>query len=236
MFVYQVNELKRNPSKLANALKQQGDSVVANDDVYILFPKRWEKLGYLKITDVTHLLGNFLISDSKGNSNVPYMTTQIITEPTSIESHIFGTEEYFKLVYKKGDAIIKGSQAVQDGSLLFGLFEEYFIKGNIPPYFTYDDIFNTFINGRKYTGSNIADDPLAIAALTSMVARQKSDMSKYYRTSDIKEQPVYIGLNKVERAFSNAFAKITGNYFKKGLRSAVITDENVKTDIEQVMY
>ena len=109
---------------------------------------------------------------------------------------------------------------------MFGMLQEFILRGKPPIFLTTMDILNIFNKGSKYVDKKFkSTSGKGMEAVLAAVSRSKKDPHKYSR-SEFGDQPTVIkGLMDMEYGYNNAPSKITHNYFKYGLAS-LLKDEN----------
>lgn len=121
-------------------------------------------------------------------------------------------------------------------SFLYDLFDEFFIKGNIPWFLDYDDVNDLLLETKKYAGSNIGKNPLAFEILTSIIARDPNDKKQFFRKLDnTKKKPTYVGLNNIYYSYTTTGARLVGGYYGPGVTAAVVDKEEEASYIEKIL-
>jgi len=219
-------KLKRDPKTLSKALVLESDTYVSKEAIRILIPKRYMKAGFLTIDTVVKTLGIFIFITEDYKYSVCSIPLTLELNPHTLETITIGNKEYFLLHFNKGDTVINTNKLIRSKDFVFGIIDEFLIKGNTPFFLEYEDIPNIFSVVRKYTGSDVADDISSITALTSLVARHPDNT--YFRT-DTKKPLKMIALNNPLFRYHDTFSKLTANYLKKGVISALNRPEKEAT-------
>lgn len=225
-----INKAVRNPKKIMDKVKVNGDITTALDDLYIIFPERYinRKLAY--IDSEINVLSCYVLMDNKYNYavvNAPIM--QVVT-PSNINTVDINDDKYKILEFQKDGVIIPNNTCVVRNEFLYDIFDEFFIKGNIPWYLSYEDISNIFEKAQTYANSNIGNNPLIFEILTSVISRSPKNKKVYIRhivTESTKGKiiPNYVGLNNPYYSFDNTGAKLIGSRFTAGLNVAIVEPE-----------
>lgn len=238
------NKLTRDSEKIKRYFKTVGDTTVTTNDIVILFPKRFVNKHLCQLDIITTVVSYFAIIDFKnmiyGVTIAPAFVTM---RPSSISLYTIGNKQdekslYVGLGFKKDDVVILNNKLVKDSGCLFHMLSEFFINGNIPWYYNYEDVSNVIIENKKFTDSAIGSDPVGMEIITSIISRDNN--YKPYR-EHIKNRnqiftnpPTYVGLNNV-MAYDNTGSKIVGNYFGEGLTSAIIDKETHSSDSSKIL-
>lgn len=233
-----ISKLKYNPSVIKNKLKIVGDKVITGDDLMVVFPEHFIKRELAIIGSTVKLVSIYCIIDSSYNYAV--MASPIYQElsPERItETSISGTL-YTVLKFSKDTLFLVTDHLVISDNFLYDVFDEFFIKGNIPFYMDYEKLSGLFLESKKYANSSIGTNSIIFEIITSIISRNSIDKTIYWRHSlnkGTKDNMEYIGLSNIYYAFDNTGAKIIGSYFEPGLVNAVMNKEKTPTETVKVL-
>ena len=233
MTSYDKKEFKYNPNIVKKSIKEVGDSLVAVDDIRVIFPVRYvnKKLAY--ITNVVKVLTIFAVVDKDNNYGTVLGTSFITLTPGNIsEIEIDGVINKV-LTFEKDRVFAPTILLVASFNYLFPLFEEFFLNGKIPWFLLYKQVSNV------YLGSPLGRNPLATEILTAIIARNKHDKRMFIRQMLEDNSTVidtdYIGLSNIYYSFDNTNSKINGSRYDEGVTSAVINKETKTTKIADIL-
>lgn len=236
-----IKSLKRNPDKIRKSLKQVGDSIVATEELRIIFPKRFVDKGLCQLDKLTSLIAYYCIADNDGNYAI---TTEPIIQTLSPDSiglvniNNDNKDPYLVLKFYKDSVVIPQNDCVQDGGVLYDILQEFYINGKVPWYFNYEDLSNVMINSKKYTGTDIGSNPLAAEILTMLVSRNKNGGSYKSTLKDhadvYKSFPMYMGLSDI-RSYQDTGARLIGSRLEDGITSALLNKETKTSDASDVL-
>ena len=234
-----VSGLKRNPDIIKSKLKKIGKSLIANENLKVIFPERFVDKDLAIIGSTVRVVGIYIIVDDDGNYAVSNMPVFIELTPNSTSNiEIEGTINRI-LYFEKGMSYIENTDLMVDSRFLYDLFDDIYIKGNVPWFLDYEDVINIFSLTSKYSGSDIGDDPLSLEIITSIISRSKSDRKQYFRNSlgntKSNSKPSYTGLMNIYYTFDNTVSKLVGSYYTQGITSAIIEKETEPTRIEEIL-
>ena len=226
-----ISKLTRDAEKIKKLFKTVGDTTVCTSDITILFPKRFVNKNLCQLD---------MVNNTYAIALAPGFQTM---KPSSISLYGLGNKSdektlYIGLGFKKDDVVILNNTLVKDSGCLFNILSELFINGNIPWYMNYEDVSNLLLESKKYTDTNIGNDPAGLEILTSIIARDNrfKPYREYIKSRDeiFSKPPTYVGLNNV-MAYDNTGSKLVGNYFGEGLTSAILEKETHTSDSSKIL-
>jgi hypothetical protein len=164
---------------------------------------------------------------------------EIVPDRTLV-TQINGTD-YYEFFFEPNSQVIKTLNLVQEGTIVYNVFNEFLLMAKIPWYIDYDDLGKLFDTASKYAKSGIGDVPETIEFFSSIVARPVKDRANYIRTaltsySDASSNNLsFIGLTNVFYAIHSTMNKLAGNYFNDALISALVTPSTETTVVEKIL-
>lgn len=232
-----ISLLKRNPDAIKKHFIVKNSITLVKKTITVLFPERYidRKLAILDTT--TKLLAVHAIIDEELNYSVVSAPIIQILTPTKIGTISLGDDNYKTLEFTVDDepiVYIPNNNLAMSDSFIYDIFDEFFIKGKVPFFLTYEDISDVFKGAKEYAGANIGADPLVFEFLASVIARNNKDKKRYARLDpgcDIE----YVGLNNPYYSFDNTAAKIIGSRFKVGLNTALVEPETKTSRTIQIL-
>ena len=235
---FDITRLKRNSSVIKNKLKVVKDVTLVTDDLQVMFPTRYINSKLCIMGSNIKVIGLYAIIDY--NNNYSVVNAPIIQNllPNNISDVEVEGVEYKLLNFDKNNVFLPTNKLIVSDNFIYNMFEELFIKGNIPWYVSYEDLSNIFIESKKYTNSNIGNNSMALEILTAIVSRDPSNKKTYYRQilDKIKnENPSYVGLNNLYYSFDNTGAKILGSYFGDGIVAAIVDKEKKTSKTAEIL-
>jgi len=210
--------LKRDPKRVSKAISKTGNTYKAKESLRILIPKRYIDVGFMSIDTTIKTLGIFIIVTDDYKYSLTGIPTTLELSPDKLETVMISNKEYFLLHFDKDSTVIPETQLIKTSEYVFTIIDEFLVKGNRPFFLNYEDLPNVFLEIKKYTGSDIADDISSITLLNSISARHPDNT--YYRT-DLNKPVKFIGLNDPINRYSDTFSKLSSNYLKTGVLVAV---------------
>jgi hypothetical protein len=130
---------------------------------------------------------------------------------------------------------------VKNNTIVYYIFDEFFSKGYIPWYVKYEELSKVFDTALYHAGANVGKYPEVIQLITSLLARDKSDKTKYYRTiiKNHKEllinPPVFVPLKSIEYSATNTVSKLGGSHMAKGIISSLNSPSKRVERIEKIL-
>ncbi len=232
-------KFKKKNSILKNLIKETKESMIATNTFKVYFPERYDKVNLCYITDVVKTLGVFIIVDSDNNYCLINKPSMFTMEPSIIDVVTIDDVSFFCLTFYKDNKFMISKKTVKDASFVFTIFDEFMIRGNFPWYVMYEDILKLFTGSSKYAGSNILGNSIPIEALISILGKNKDNTKEYFRqvikdpkdTSKLK----FVALSNIFEGYNNTVSKLSGNYLKDGMISALVNPEEKQTEMEKVL-
>lgn len=226
----QSKQFKRNPAAIKNAIKVAGNITTATQPLRIMFAARYINRKLALLDHNIQVVSIYALINEKNEYaviNAPIFQT---LTPSNILDVSVDDKLYKMLYFNQGGVIIPNNRLIVRDSFLYDLFDELFVKGNVPWYLGYEDLSNIFLLSKQYANSKIGNDPLAFEILSSIVTRSSNDKKVYFRhmlteNNVNKLHPVYIGLNNPYYSFDNTGAKLIGSRFGDGINVAIVEPE-----------
>jgi len=203
------------------------DKVYCNTDITWYVPK---SALTPEGTNYKILAHGSIIENETHNKYTFTLGTQIITNPTELlkPGHPSNPSlTHYKLVYKKGDAIIEDTIIPRDEMTVYKMFNIFF-KGsisNLIPLETHLEVFhNTISNNKKV---NISD--ISMGLIIASLARDASNTSKPARETGSKDY-VMVSCDDLT-IMSGTFNAFFGNDAKRALAISVAKDPDKQDEV-----
>lgn len=203
------------------------DKVYCNTDITWYVPK---SALTPEGTNYKILAHGSIIENETHNKYTFTLGTQIITNPTELlkPGHPSNPSlTHYKLVYKKGDAIIENTIIPRDEMTVYKMFNIFF-KGsisNLIPLETHLEVFhNTISNNKKV---NISD--ISMGLIIASLARDASNTSRPARETGSKDY-VMISCDDLT-IMSGTFNAFFGNDAKRALAISVAKDPDKQDEV-----
>jgi len=236
MDVIPIDNLKRNPDIIKKCFKKINSTIICTKDISIVFPERYINKNLANIGSVVKVVSIYAILDGEGNYAIVNKPIFIDLTPTNIKTVEIDGVNYKELIFEKYSTFTTNTNLVMLDKFMFDLFDMFFIQGKVPWYLNYEDVSKIFIESKKYANNNVGENILAFEILTSIIARDKNDKTKYFRkVENKKSKPVFIGLQNIWYTFDNTISKLVGAYFDKGITSALVNKEEKTTKLEEIL-
>jgi hypothetical protein len=150
-------------------------------------------------------------------------------------------DEYYEFVFAKGQQITPSLDLLKNDALAYVVYDEVIAKGNIPWYFTYEDLGKIFVTSTEHANITLAANNVPLEMIAAAVARDPSDRRRYYRhriktiDEQMKQPPDYVPFRSVIYGATNTTAKLMGSYFDDGLMSALVNPSEKTETVEQLL-
>lgn len=237
-----IKTLVRDASRVHACLEElPNGSVVCTQEVKIYIPARFTERDLAYVGMENHILGIYAIVVEDLYYGVSLINAMLNIDPTSMNRLKIEGDDYLEFVFAPGATVFKSTNLVKTDTIAYKIYDEMFSKGYIPWYVGYEELGRVFDSALYHAGANIGSNQEVTQLIASMVARDPTDRTKYYRTkieklSDLRTTPpVFIPLNSVEYSSTNTTNKLGGSYFSVGVVSALI-DPTTRTErIEEIL-
>jgi len=150
--------------------------------------------------------------------------------PTLIEtipSETIEDDEYIKLIYNKGDIFFVNNYIVQVSVNLYDIFTSFITLGKPIPYLSYENFISIFDNIQILANKKLSKR-VDFEFIIAEINRDKKDLNRRYRNSDMTEAPVTISMRNIAYGPNSVSAKIIGSYFNDGLVSSLLVEDDNK--------
>lgn len=242
-----ISKLIRKPEVIkANLVKAKDGSLMAKKETRIYLPLKYRSRNLATFGQSTRSVAIFPIVMGNDYSVMKVCANMDLT-PTSSRSVTINNEEYVELFFSAGTSIAKSASLVQSAVLVYYISDHFLSKGDIPWFFSYQDISELFDTCIKHAGTDLNVDPAILEVIASSLSRQTKDRTKYLRHA-LKSQAdfvhpeklvaggvSYISLKNIELGATNTTAKIMGNYYNEGLSSALVTNTDRLEGVEELL-
>ena len=236
-----VDHLIRDKVKVHNALKEEGNSLVATKPLKVYFPESYLSSELGNLDHSLHSIAIFgIVVDDKYYATSSACAMCELAPSTTNTVSINGTS-YLELHFAIGDKVMVHIDLVKSGPLVYRIYNEFIAKGKIPWYFTYKDLAFLFGTALSHGGANLRADSSLLELIASVLARQKKDKFLYFRHSpelldlNADPKPVFIPLKSVSLNATSTSSKLLGNYFSEAVTGALITKTESTEDLEKLL-
>lgn len=224
--------LTRDPEFIKKHLYTKGESIHSKEKVIIEFPAWYEEKGLYEAQELTTLYGVFaiIIGDKYSVSRIP---TFIKTAPIAVTEVDRDGDIYTQLLYGKDDPIIHSTKVIKHTISSYTYFETNFMKTREPWFIKPRDVVLTMDNMQRYAGSGLGSNYIANEFIVSFITRSSVDKKKYYRQTDGKGPYVYVDLMNVFYSTVGLANKLSGNFLKSSITSAIVQKNIGETKLER---
>lgn len=235
MIAYDVTRLKRNPTAVSKLFKTSNNIATVSDDVVVTIPTRYIDAGLATIDTVVKTIGIYAVIDSKNNYAVCNTPIFHNLSPFSIEDTSIGDVKYKLLNFHKGSVFMTTTKGIVNADVLYPIFKDLFAGGRVPWFMGYEDLCTVFVESKKYINNKLGSSALAFEIITSVSARDSSDPTKYYRLTNMKNNPKYVGLDNKYYSYNNTGAKLIGSYMKTGMMTSLLDPETKTSETSKIL-
>jgi len=234
--------LIRAAARVHEALREMPDGrLIAVKPCKIYSPVRYAERNLSHIGAENYILGIFAITTEDKYYGVCLLNTMVPIEPSSIQKVKVDGDDYYEFSFVAGSTVITNTNLVKTDTLVYRIYDEFIAKGYVPWYMGYEEMGHIFDSAKTFAGANIGANPEVTQLIASIVARDPTDRTKYYRTAvknreDMQKlKPVFVPLKSVQYSATNTTTKLGGSYFQQGVTSALVSPATRTERIESIL-
>lgn len=238
MDTLKLERMKHNPSVIKGSLKQVGSVIKTTTPLRVMFPERYTTKELAFMGGIIRLVGYFAVVNDNNEYGVMSIPAFYDLTPFNVSNIEIGGDVNIVLEFEAGDVFISNTKIVKTESLYYDIFDEYFVKGKVPWYLSYEMTSDIFLESMKYSGSGIGKNPISYELLTAISSRSLKDKNKQIRHT-IKDKKdlsrTVVGLNNIYYSFDNTASKLFGGYYGQGVTAAIVNKETETTAVADVL-
>jgi hypothetical protein len=237
-----IKGLVRDPQYVRAHLRELADDrLVTVKSCAIYLPVRFSECGLASVGVETNIVGIYLLVMEGKYSAISLVNTTLRITPESVNRIVIDGDEYYEFTFPAGSTVIPNMNVVQNNKIPYRIYSEFFAKGRIPAFLSYEDLAKIFDTAKKFGGVNIGSEREVTELLVSIICRNQSNRAEYYRQSihspdDIKnKKPAFIPLKSVAYSATNTTNKLAGSYMQDGIVSALVNPSERVERIESLL-
>lgn len=222
------SSLKRDAAKIEAAIKITPDGRhIALKPITCYFPRRWENAKLATLGEPNRVVGLFVIVTEDGYYAPLSHLARLEMVPTSTILVDIDDSDYVGFFFESGATIIETDELLVDDKIPFLVYDEFFAKGNVPPYMTGEDLAKLETSAATAAGLDLSGTNVPLEIMASAMARDSKNIRTYFRHTikDAQEaqtkKPEFVALSNVLVGPTNTIARVMGSYFDDGLMSAL---------------
>lgn len=231
----ELTRLKRKPDIITAKIEKTKGMIFTKEELSIVIPSRYINSSLASLGSSVVTTAIFAIIDEDHNYGVISLPISMELTPYKISNVTVDSVEYILLSFAKDSVLCPNTNCVVSSSFLYNLFDEFYIKGNVPFYISYEDLAVLFSSANEYAGSKLGNNQLAYEILTATITRTTENKNILYKERPDCKDFTYIGLNDRYYAFDNTGAKLVGGYMAEGISNAMVSPEKETTNLTKVL-
>lgn len=204
------------------------------DKLEVYIPERYQEKGFLELGERVSVLGIFSMKINDTEEVGMLLPAMITMDPVDIAEATINGEKYFICILNKGCVFHNSHTVLQNNSIGFFMWNEFLALGHMPKFITYGNIINLFDNITKYSGLHLDGSHAVLELIYAHMFRDPSNMTKFYRHTDMSKPPVMINLHDVAYGATTTHSRIFGSYSSVGLNSALLNQETKNNELEDM--
>lgn len=242
MSKYILEDYKRSQDDFSIFFKEDQNATYAERDFSIFFPSSYVKKDLASITSVIEVICILMVVDEVSKK---YKTLSIPVKqkfsPNETQKVTLNDVPYYKMNFKKGQIVTPNNNCVKTADFLFTVFETFYLRGKVPIFLSYEDLGNLLDKTKKYCGSSIGENLIAIHIIVAVMTRFKDDEDKLYKEvlktlEDLKtKKPSFKGLSDIFYGIDNTVSSLIGGYLIDGMTGSIVKPETTSTKIADIL-
>jgi len=236
-----ITKLRRNPEKIHASLSELEDGrLITLKQCKIYCPVRFSERNLVSIGVDTHIVGIYAIV-VENFYGVSMVNAMIRITPDYRNIVTINGDDYYEFIFEPGSTVIATLNLVKTDVLTYRIYDEIISKGNVPWYLGYKELAKIFDTAQYHAGANIGREHEVTELLVSMISRDPSDRTKYYRQAVRSEEdlvninPYFIPLKSVTYSATNTTNKLAGSHFTEGVVSSLVSPSEREERIESLL-
>lgn len=238
MNTLRLEGMKHNPSVIKESLKHVGTVVKTTKPLRVMFPERYTTKDLAFMGGVVKLVGYFAVVNDKNEYGVMLIPAFYELTPFNVTNVEINGDVNVVLEFEADNVFISNSKIVKTESLYYDVFDEFFVKGKLPWFLSYEMTSDIFLESKKYSGSGIGKNPISYELLAAITSRSNKDKNKQLRHT-IKDKKdlsrTVVGLNNIYYSFDNTASKLFGGYYGQGVTAAIVNKETETTAVADIL-
>lgn len=238
----QASDFIRDPKAIHASLVFLPDKrVVTKTKLCIHIPTRYIDLGLATIGVKNSSIGFLAMVNPENRYAIMRIPSIVRMGAAKISRSMIGNRDYTLFYFEPGDVVFESQACVKKSTLVYYVFDELFMNGNVPWFIMYDDMVGAFSSAMRFTGTRVASNRVAVSLLASHLARDPQDKTKFLRHAlktrkDLVTLPVeYIGLNNVQYAPTSTMYRLGGSYMEEAMVTAFNNPSDRVDVVEQIL-
>jgi hypothetical protein len=205
------------------------------ESLELRIPRGFERYGAMTIgEDVTTIGTMDMIIDGKYQCYLNILA-QITIVPSEITNMTYKGVDYICLHLKSGDTFMTSYRVIQNSNIVYAIWTEWITGGKVPYALDYEGLLKLFEHVRELTGSGIGVSRSVYEGIISHICRDKDDVMKPYRLTDMKKPMQLIALKSISTATTGTVAKINGAFLDQGLTAALLYEVDQQQPFENIL-
>lgn len=229
-----MKKFKRDGQRILNALAETNNTLVAKENLRIHVPVRFATRGLGQVGIETFICCMYAIITDDDHYDVSNYCAIAKIEPYKTEEILIDNVEYYEFTFLKGQVIMPNVQLVRRDMLIFNIMDEFIFKGNVPWYFTPNDLARIMDTAKTAGDSAVGEWLDVIELIVSVVTRVKGEKKIYYRNGNGGAYD-FVALSNVFYVASSTLPKLAGNYFNDGVVSAIMEPVDEVQRVERLL-
>jgi hypothetical protein len=216
--------------------KQKDRVIFIGKTLEIYIPERFAMHNCLIVENTVKTLGLFDMVINGSIKSGYKLAAMVEICPSEIDQVTRHGAAFYKLTLYKGDVFLTSQQYVRTTKLSYVLFYEMGYSGHYPEFVSYDDHATIYDYIGEVTGLNTRTNHAIIEMIASQLARDKDDITKLYRLTDMRSAPKIMGLHSIAQIATSATSKLNGAYMRSGMESTLANEaSSTNSDVEDLL-
>lgn len=233
-------KFKHNAEKVKAMLVKKNGQIITKQECFILVPEGYVSKGLLHVGNVVNTLGVFAIFCNELEYGVSTATAMMNLGDCVIEIIEIDEVNFYKFTFLAGSVVIANTAMVRENKLPNYILDFFVDYGKSPWFMTYMLIAELLSRSKYFNDIKLGINQSVLDVIASSIARDTSDVTKYYRhvitkPSELFMRPMFVPLRDITLNTSSNLARLNGSELQRGLKAALLSEDNRSEPLEDII-
>lgn len=204
------------------------------DKLECFIPVRYKAENYLIVEDKVQALAIFSMTINDTIECGLQLPAVIQIDPSETYETTIDDEKYLVAVLTKGRRLMCSLNVMQIEKISYFIWREFLSLGHFPRYINYQNVNTLFNDMKEVTGRGMNGNHVILEIILAHLFRDRKDLNKKYRYTDMKDPPATVTLQDVSYGPSSTHARIFGSYSDTGRNAALLNQADNNSEMSDL--